>query len=61
MGAGNDCCQEAYSLVEERACNSVVDPVLKVYTAYDVAPERVLPSQLEKKKAKEKEYRLGRG
>lgn len=55
MGAGNDCCQEAYSLVEERACNSVVDPVLKVYTAYDVAPERVLPSQLEKKKAKEKE------
>ena len=50
MGAGNDCCQEAYSLVEERACNSVVDPVLKVYTAYDVAPERGLPSQLEKKK-----------
>ena len=48
--AGNDCHQEGYSLVQERACSHVVDPVLKAYTAYDVAPERVRPSQLEEKK-----------
>lgn len=30
IGNGNGCHQEAYSLVEERACNSMADAVPKV-------------------------------